>query len=88
VDDPILQPVQDIKTDATCDFPLFQNSNLTAIATFGGVNLVGVPDMDVTCAVTFELQTNIGDSVTNPFSLVGSFIYTKDTGNANVGLAK
>jgi len=87
VDDPILSPVQNIKTDATCDFPLFQNSNLTAIATFGGVDLVGVPDMDVTCAVTFELLTNIGDSVTKPFSLVGSFIYTNDTGNATVGLA-
>jgi len=88
VDDPILSPVQNIKTDATCNFPLFQNSNLTAIAKFGGVDLVDVPDMDVTCAVTFELQTNIGDSVDNPFSLVGNFIYTKDTGNADVGLAE
>jgi len=91
VDDPILQPVQNIKTNANCDFPLFQNSNLTAIATFGGVNLVGVPDMDVTCAVTFELQTNIGDSVTDPvtdpFSLSGNFIHTVGTGNADVGLA-
>jgi len=38
----------------SCNSPMFQWTELMAIATFGGVGLVNVPDVEVTRLVTFS----------------------------------